>query len=168
VGYTDRKVPPDPAFTSYPSTLPSVADFDSSRTVLLPTAPGVGDLGYARYVLGPSELNGTDIAGARVVKVGGQWAVDITFTPAATVKWDAFVDANFHQMISIDLDGAVLSAPLIQPKQTSFSSLEGKFQLSGTFSAGQARRLASVFGKDPMPIALVRQSQRIVGPGLAH
>jgi hypothetical protein len=166
VGYTDRTVPPDPAFTSYRSTPPSVADFDSSRTVLLPTAPGTGGHQYARYVLGPTELNDTDITGARVVEDGGHWAVDLTFTPAVSARWAAFVDENFHQMISIDLDGNIFSTPVIEPTQTGVSSLDGEFQLSGAYTAAQARGIASALGSDAMPVALVRLSETVIGPGL--
>jgi preprotein translocase subunit SecD len=166
-GYTDRTVPPDPAFTAYPSTPPSLADFgDSSTTVLLPTAPGAGAEEYGRYVLGPSELTGADITGARVVKDGGHWAVDLTFTSAARARWAAFVDENFHQMIGIDLDGAVLAAPLIQPSQAAVSSPGREFQLTGASTGRQAHAISSVFGRDSMPVPLVRVSQTIVGAGL--
>jgi preprotein translocase subunit SecD len=165
-GYTDRTVPPDPAFTSYPSTTPAEADSHSSGTVLLPTAPGVGDLAYPRFVLGPAAFTGSDITGARVVKVGGHWVVDVTFTPTAAVRWDAFAHENFHQMISVDLDGAVLSAPLIQAKQRAFSSADGQLQLPGPSTSRQARALASILGNDAMPVSLVRVSQTVVGPGL--
>jgi hypothetical protein len=165
-GYSARAVPPDPAFTAYRSTPPSVADFDSSSTVLLPTAPGIGALGYARYVLGPSELTGGAIAGARVVNDGAHWAVDLTFTPAASARWDAIVHGNFHQMISVDLDGAVLSAPLVQPNRAAVSSSDGEFQLSGTYTVREAHSIASALEGESLPVPLVRVSTTVIGPGL--
>ena len=49
---------------------------------------------------------------------------------------------NFHQYVAIDLDGLVESAPLIQPNQASFTSFQGKGEISGSFTQATAKNLA--------------------------
>ena len=49
-------------------------------------------------------------------------------------------EENFHQLLAIELDGEVYSAPIIQPTQSTFSSFDGKGEISGSLTAGRTRR----------------------------
>lgn len=138
-GYSvSSSVPEDPQFATYPSTVP--ARVDNGSTVLL---PGTAAMGTTRYVLGPAAVTSAAIQSATTQHVDGQWLVDVVFTPRGSERWDAFAIREFHQIIGVDLNGQVISAPITQPTQSSFSLFNGQVQISGSFTQAQAKRLAS-------------------------
>jgi len=157
-GGTVKPVVPDPAFTSIASTPPS--HDDPVRTVLLPAQSVSGSSGTeaARYVLGPAQLDGSSIAGVEARHEASQWIIDITLTPAGSVRWDAVAEQNFHMIVGIDVDGQVISAPMIEPSNTAFVSFGGRFQISGNFTAAQAKDLAVILGHGPLAPAFELQS----------
>ena len=60
---------------------------------------------------------------------------------------------NFHSYVALDLDGQqALSAPLIEPTNSSFSSFGGQMEISGTFTATTAKTIAAVLGNGPLPV----------------
>ena len=142
-GYSSGNVPPDPRFASYPSTSMQSPGY-ASRTVLLPGARGACDgIPNERCVLGPAELSGRAIAKATVTQTQtGQWVVDYTTTAAGAAAWDKVASANFHQFLGIEVNGVVDTTPLIQPTQSSFSSFDGRGELSGNLTHGEAVQLA--------------------------
>ena len=152
--YRYNHIPPDPTFSSYTTTPPS--GDDPSRTVLLPNDPIAGGGYYPRWVLGPAELNGNAIASAHAEysHALAEWVIDITFKPAAIAPWDAVARKNFHAYIALDFDGQVLSAPLIQPDKTTFSSFGGHLQVAGNFGASEARSLVAALGAGPLPVPM--------------
>jgi preprotein translocase subunit SecD len=87
-------------------------------------------------VLGPvaMELSASDIKSAHAQPIaisgGKEWVVMVQLSAAAATRWDMVAEENFHQLLAIDQDGTVVSAPIIQPTQTSFSSFEGKMEIS--------------------------------------
>jgi len=156
-GFTENTVLPDPAFASYPST-PSQDD-NPLKTVLLPGAPTSGVRQYARFLLGPAELNGSGIASVHVQATGaGSWIIDILLNPSASAQWDAVAYQNFHKLIGIDVDGQVLSAPLLQPAQAAFSSFQGQIQIAGNFTSTQARGLVALLESGPLPVGIALRS----------
>jgi preprotein translocase subunit SecD len=54
----------------------------------------------------------------------------------------------------MDVDGVTVSAPLMQPSQSTFASFGGRFQVSGNFTRNSARQLAAVLASGPLPAAL--------------
>ena len=54
---------------------------------------------------------------------------------------------NFHQLLGIELDGEVYSAPIIQPTQSSFTSFDGQGEISGSFTKNEAQQLAVVMNR---------------------
>jgi hypothetical protein len=147
-GYTADNVPADPSFAHYPDT-PATQD-DPNATVLLP-ADGSA---YPRLVLGPAEINGSAIRGATAQFDRDIDAPDIEvqLTPTGATQWDNVGRANFHQFVALDLDGQVISAPLIEPTNSTFASFDGKFEISGTFTVDQARAIAAVINSGPLPV----------------
>jgi hypothetical protein len=138
-GYSGHlNVPVDDRFAAYPSTSPT--NDNPNDTVLL---PGSGTEGPGRYVLGPAGLTATAVRSARAQLAGGQWVVTIVLTGAGAAQWDTLAQQQFHAIIGIDLDGKVISAPITQPTASAFTSFGGRLQISGSFSAGQAKALAS-------------------------
>jgi hypothetical protein len=97
-----------------------------------------------RYVLGPAELTDDSIASAQAANDGsGQWVVDITFTKYGLIEWDAFAGRQFHEEIATVINGEVVSAPLIQPTQTTFTSFNGSGDIKGNWSEEHAVAIAA-------------------------
>lgn len=152
-GYSIDNVPPDRQFINEPSTSTNEPDYGNS-TVLLPGF-SPEDNGE-RYVLGPAEMSGRSISSAKATKdQTGAWVVDYTLAGSAGSElWDHVAKTNFHQVLGIELDGVVYSAPLIQPTQSSYSSFDGKGELSGDLTESEAQRLALAINVGALPVPL--------------
>jgi len=145
-GYTSN-LPPTPTDASF-ATVPSTAasHVTPTDTVLLPGAPGTGS---NRYVLGPAGVTGVDVASATVHRLNGQWTVELTLTPTGSTAWDTLAEQQFHALVGVVLHGRVLSAPVIQPTQSAFTSFDGRLDLSGAFTQAQATAAAAaIVGSD--------------------
>ena len=139
-GYSSQNVAPDPALAGVPST--RAVKESASAIVLLP-GPLADRPGVARYLLGPAEMTSTSIAKASVSRYEtGGWVVNYTMTKRGTALWDKVAEENFHKLLAIDFDGKVVSAPLVQPTQSSFSSFDGQGEISGNFTKTEAMALA--------------------------
>ena len=140
-GYTaNTNIQEDAQFAPFPST-PSISD-NKGVTVLL---PGTAANGRGRYVLGPAQVTGAAVKSANALLNNGQWAVNLTLTPAGSVAWDSLTKQQFHQIIGIVLNGQVVSAPITQPTQSTWSSFDGQVQISGSFTESQAKAIAVEF-----------------------
>jgi len=142
-GYSSRNIAADSQYASYPSTSVHEPGYASS-TVLLPGVRGAcNGVTNGRCVLGPAVMSSRAIAKATVTKThSGQWIVDYTTTAAGAALWDQVASENFHQLLGIELDGVVYSAPLMQPTQSSFSSFDGRGEISGNLTRSGALYLA--------------------------
>ncbi len=138
-GYsTNADLTADPRFATYPSTTSSSSLQD--QDVLLSGAPSNGS---TRYVLGPVGLGRDAIARARVTDYHGQWVIDLSLTAKGSVQWDTLAQKTFHEMTGVVINDHVVSAPIMQPTQSSFISFDGRLQISGGFSEHQAKAIAS-------------------------
>ena len=163
--FGENRVPVDSALAAYPSTKPT--QDAKTKTVLLPANPGAGQ--YTRYLLGPAPLTGHAIASAVAQQTQlGKWVVNYTLTSKGSPAWDNLAQKYFHQIIAIELDGKVYSAPIIQPSQTSFSSFGGKGEISGHLSETQAKTLALAMQYGSLPVRLIPQTTQTVSPTLGH
>ena len=161
-GQATQNPPADTQFATYPSTTP-LAD-TKSATVLLPGLPGQGS---ERYVLGPAQVTGAQIKSANAsLSQAGQWTVNINFSGPGATAWDTLAQQQFHAIIGIDLDGQVISAPITQPSQTSFTSFAGQVQISGSFTQDQAQTLATELNYGALPVKLDQQTIQTVSPSL--
>jgi hypothetical protein len=141
VGFKTDDVAPDQTLATIRST-PAAGD-RANATVLLPGLPGTGPQRNSRLVLGPAEMTSRSIANARATKLrSGAWVVDFSTTPDGAALWDRVADENFHLVLAIDLNGEVVSAPIIEPTQSSFSGLNGLGEISGNLTPSLAMRLA--------------------------
>ncbi|HEY7931812.1 MAG TPA: protein translocase subunit SecD [Acidimicrobiales bacterium] len=162
-GFTSNNVAPDPAFANIAST-PSANDV-KTQTVLLPI---LGQKGV-RYILGPAQLTGQSVAKAVAQQdTAGAWVVNYTLTSKGSPLWDKVAQANFHQLLAIELDGVVQSAPLIQPTQNSFTSFGGTGQISGSFTEQSAKDLALAMTFGSLPVRLQALTTQTVSPTLGH
>jgi len=179
-GFTSNNIPPDPQYAAVPSTSTVKPDYANS-TVLL---PGVGNnclaTGY-RCVLGGSVLPGSAVTSAQATQnQTGQWVVDYNLSNSskglpASCKgqsgsqcWDMVAENNFHLPLAIELDGQVYSAPLIQPTQTSFTSFDGKGEISGSLTQQDANNLAQAMNYGALPVVLKAATSETVSATLGH
>jgi hypothetical protein len=150
-------IPIDPILAAVPTSTPAYDVSHPDRSVLVPLVGGGGQ----RDLLGPAGLSGLAVTGAMITHISSrtssQWIVDADLTDNGSVRWDALARKNFHEIIAVDVDGGVVTAPLIEPTQVQFTSFAGRIELSGNFNARSARALASVLnsGSLPTPLRLV-------------
>ncbi|MGA2473097.1 MAG: hypothetical protein ABSG39_06355 [Acidimicrobiales bacterium] len=133
-GYTESPQRIDPGLARYASTVR-----DAPHGVVL--LGQWGDRNGARYLLGPASmrLSKAMVRSARSERgATGAWVVAIQFTPAGSVAWDALAHRYFHAYLAVDLHGAVVTAPLIQPTARSFRSFDGSMQVSGGLVTARA------------------------------
>jgi len=152
-GYSIETVPPDSQYVDEPSTSVDKPGYATSIVLLPGLSPA--DNGE-RYVLGPAQMSGRSISSAKAVRdQTGAWVVDYNLAGSAGSElWGHVAEENFHQILGIELDGVVYSAPLIQPTQSSFSSFDGKGEISGDLTKGEAQQLALVMNSGTIPVPL--------------
>lgn len=169
-GSPTNNIGADPGLSTYPSSTPNYNDTHPDATVLVPAASGSGAPSGERYLLGPTGVPGTAVApgGALAQFSSPNWVVNATFTSKGAGQWDALAQKQFHAYIAIDLDGQVESAPLTQPSQASFTSFNGKVQISGNFTQSSAQNLALVLNYGALPVPLHRIDQTTVSPTLGR
>ena len=143
-------IPPDPALVPYRSSTSVYNDDNPDKPVLIPLDGGGGE----RYLLGPSELGGAAIAATQAAYQGAQWVVNVTLSGSGGPAFDAMASRYFHEIIALDLDGRIVSAPLTQPSQATFASFDGKVQISGSFTKAEAQALAADLDSGPLATPL--------------
>ncbi|MGH9090866.1 MAG: SecDF P1 head subdomain-containing protein [Acidimicrobiales bacterium] len=152
----DYAVAPTPTLAPYPSTSPTQDAQDA--TVLLPGLPGNDN--EPRYLLGPAELTGAIVQSAVVRKAATGWVVDATMTPSGSSAWNTMARQYFHEVIGIELDGVVQSAPVTLPDTATFRPYTGKVQISGAFTEQEATLFAEALNWGPLPVPLKEVSAR--------
>ncbi|HTU40004.1 MAG TPA: protein translocase subunit SecD [Acidimicrobiales bacterium] len=169
-GYSSNNVPPDQQYEAYPSTSVSVPNY-ANTNVLLPGLAGACDgSSQIRCVLGPSQMTGHAIGSAQATQnQTGAWVVDYTLNGSAnSALWDKVSEQNFHQILGIELDGDVYSAPIIQPTQTAWSSFDGKGEISGNLTQQDAQNLAQAMNYGALPVTLKAATSQTVSATLGH
>jgi preprotein translocase subunit SecD len=132
--------------------------------VLQASLPGSNGL---RFLEGPAELTGRAVktAVAQQSQVGA-WVVNISLTGAGSTGWDAMTQKYFHEIIGIELDGVVQSAPITQPSQAAWSSFDGQVEISGSFTQATAQALAVALQFGSLPVPLTPINTETVSPTL--
>ncbi|HXN61114.1 MAG TPA: protein translocase subunit SecD [Acidimicrobiales bacterium] len=179
-GEPSNNIGPDPQYEAYPSTSVEKPGYAAS-TVLLPGLAASGsNNGGERYVLGPSEMSGRAISGATATQnQTGEWVVDYSLTNSpvscgagppisGSTCWDKVASENFHQLLGIELDGVVYSAPIIQPQQAQFSSFDGQGEISGNLTQQDAQNLAQAMNYGALPVTLKAATSETVSATLGH
>ncbi len=150
-------------FADYPSTAPSKDR--QHATVLLPSSASSGG-GTLRYVLGPSTVTGTAVKSASAQLNSGQWDVVANLTGPGATAWNSLATAQFHAIIGVDLDGKVISAPITLPSASTFQPFGNTVEISGNFTATQAKTLATDLNYGALPVRLDRINVQTVSPTL--
>ncbi|MEU3050232.1 protein translocase subunit SecD [Streptomyces sp. NPDC006984] len=144
---------------------------DGSRALADPDAPG------AFLSLGPPALTGDGVKDAEAVldtQTGRGWTVDLTFRDAAGKSWAELTGeaacaapGDPARRVAIVLDEQIVSAPGMEAGVPCGAGIAGgATQITGGFSAEEARDLAALVkgGALPVPVTVIEQST--VGPTL--
>ncbi|MCR2814636.1 protein translocase subunit SecD [Microbacterium jiangjiandongii] len=124
--------------------------------------------GTVKYILGPVELDGSSIADAShgIVQQNGQWAVNLVFDNEGTKQFGEISQRLYNQTPPLNqfafvLDGAVLSAPSMNAV-----ILDGKPQITGSFTQESAQVLADQLKYGALPISFEVQSSSTISATL--
>ena len=125
--------------------------------------------GQFKYLLAPAVVLGTDIssAGASLPTGGvGGWSVDLGFNTEgakkfATATTELAKKSPPENQFAIVLDGLVTSAPRVNE-----AILGGQAQITGSFTAEEAKALASTLRFGSLPVSLNVEATNQVSPTL--
>ncbi len=107
-----------------------------------------------------ASLSGADLAESWVgFDPLGFPSVKLKFTPQGKKKFAQLTEENVGKLLAIVLDGKVMSAPQIHEPITS-----GEAEITGDFSIEEARLLVSVLNSGALPVPLLIEEERSVGP----
>jgi hypothetical protein len=151
-GFSMPTVQPDPALAAFPTTTPAQDVAAPTAMALLPVQGGQG----SRILVGPTQATlSSRVASATVSQnPSGMWIVTIHLSARESPVLDQLAYQYFHRMIAADLNGVVVWAPVIEPTQQSFTSLNGVLSISGGLSKSQAQAVAAALRSGPLAIPL--------------
>ncbi|MFF5899017.1 protein translocase subunit SecD [Streptomyces argenteolus] len=127
--------------------------------------------------LGPERLSGAGVKDATAqfdAQQGAGWSVALDFHKDAGAEWKRLTaDAACHpagdqkRRVAIVLDDKVISSPQVDPSVGCEIGLpSGSTQITGSFSADEARDLALLIKGGALPVPVEIVEQRTVGPTL--
>jgi len=127
--------------------------------------------GAAKYILTPAALTGADIQSAQATlpqQGAGGWQVDLTMTTGGAKTFADVTKYLYKQkaptnQLAIALDGLVVSAPRINEP-----ILGGNAQITGSFTAEEAKNLAEVLKYGALPISLSVDEVQQISPTLGN
>jgi preprotein translocase subunit SecD len=95
----------------------------------------------------------------------GNYEVNMSFNQAGTDTWSKITSEYFitKRRVAVVLDGQVESAP-----QISSAITDGQSQITGSFTADEAKRLALVLETGALPVTLKPSDTQEVGPTLGQ
>lgn len=161
--------------------LPGVKDSDEALKALQSTgrldfvpAESVNTTATLTYGVqlpeGSYDASAAVVTGANVTRAAtdvdsrtNQPAVSLSFDTEGEKAWADFTSANVGRQVVIVLDGIVQSAPVVNEP-----ILSGDTQISGSFTADEAKRLAAVLQAGALPVNLTFSESRVVGPTLGQ
>ncbi|HWU06708.1 MAG TPA: protein translocase subunit SecD, partial [Streptomyces sp.] len=131
----------------------------------------------APLALGPERLSGGGVKDATAqfdAQQGAGWSVSLDFHKDAGQEWKRLTgDAACHpagderRRVAIVLDEKVISSPQVDPSTGCEAGLPaGSTQITGAFSADEARELALLIKGGALPVPVEIVEQRTVGPTL--
>ncbi|MCM8819993.1 MAG: protein translocase subunit SecD, partial [Candidatus Omnitrophica bacterium] len=107
-------------------------------------------------------LVGADLAESYVgFDAMGMPSVKLQLTAEGAKKFAKVTEENVGKLLAIVLDGTVISAPQIKE-----AIMNGQAEITGNFSLDEARILTAVLNSGALPIPLIVEEERSVGPTL--
>ena len=109
-------------------------------------------------------LTGSDLKDAKAqVSQGNQAVVGLEFNDEGGKKFADLTARNVGKKIAIELDGQVLTAPVVQEAITG-----GHAQISGSRNVEEAEHLAILLRSGSLPVKIEVMENRTVGPTLGR
>jgi SecD/SecF fusion protein len=110
---------------------------------------------------GKAKVGGKDIqsAGTDYSTEGSQHAVTVKMTNEGAGKWAEMTRSNLEKSIAITMDNVVYSAPNVKSEIPN-----GNTEITGDFSAAQAKDLAGLLNGGALPAPCVIKEKTKVGP----
>jgi len=133
----------------------------STPDTSIPTPEGAQqDTTVYHTIMTGKELDNISVAPA---SLGGNYSIDFSLKPDGASIFGAHTAANVGKVLTITLDGRVISAPTINSAITG-----GQGTISGSFTADEANQLAVQlrYGSLPVPIKVVES--RTIGATLGE
>ncbi|MCL5047305.1 MAG: protein translocase subunit SecD [Firmicutes bacterium] len=152
----------DPIYADYPTT--SNNNDNPSQNVILPSN---GQIAAPRMILGPAYINGQEADGQIIssataaVNQTGQWIVQFTLSSSGGTIFNDLASKYYKTLVADDLDGQVISAPIIEA-----SHFNGSGQITGNFTSQEASNLALDLNYGSLPVRLVQETAQTVSPSL--
>ena len=113
---------------------------------------------------GKGVLTGSDLKDAKAqVSQGNQAVVGLEFNDEGGKKFADLTARNVGKKIAIELDGQVLTAPVVQEAITG-----GHAQISGSRNVEEAEHLAILLRSGSLPVKIEVMENRTVGPTLGQ
>ncbi|MEM9704514.1 MAG: protein translocase subunit SecD, partial [Pseudomonadota bacterium] len=100
-------------------------------------------------------------ASAQLNPEGGGFQINFSFDGRGGKRFADFTNERIGELFAIVLDGEIISAPRIQSAITA-----GQGRITGSFSAEEASRIATLIQAGALPAPLQIVEQRSVGPDL--
>jgi protein-export SecD/SecF family membrane protein len=138
--------------------------------------PGIEDQRKAREVIGQTAmltfldpagnvlLTGADLSDAQAnFDSRNQVVVSLVFNAEGTKKFADATAANAGKIIAIELDGEVISAPVVRSVIT-----DGRAQIEGSMSFEEATNLALMLRSGALPVELLELETRSIEPELGR
>lgn len=108
-------------------------------------------------------LTGSDLKDARAAVQNGAAIVSLEFSEAGGKKFAELTSRNIGKQIAIELDGKVLTAPVVNEAITG-----GRAQISGQRNIDEAEHLAILLRSGSLPVKIEVMENRTVGPTLGQ
>jgi preprotein translocase subunit SecD len=144
------------------------AEDKATATVILPGRKTDDGKAPLRYQLGPAALTGKGVSGAKAQFVGGSdgWTVVLSLKDDGQAAFNKLAAESFPKQapqnaVAIVLDGVVQSAPAFQT-----ANFDGDVSITGNFSEGDAKDLATVLQYGALPVQLKELTTQSVSPTL--
>lgn len=118
----------------------------------------------------PIQVDGVALTGAVVKSAGisqnpqtGEIEVNVSMSSDGAKAWADYTSRSIGKQVAIVLDGRVKSAPVVRS-----AILDGQTAITGKFTAEEARRLKTVLETGALPVSLIPEESRVVGPTLGR
>ncbi len=118
--------------------------------------------GTSKQFLDKASVLGTDVksAASGLDAQAGGWQVGLQFTSKGQAKWTDMTRKSIGKRVSVVLDNRVISSPTIQEIMPSDA------QITGNFSAKEARDLASKLNFGALPLTFQQENVQSISPTL--
>jgi preprotein translocase subunit SecD len=131
-------------------------DATTQGSVAIPAQGTLIDPNLPTQFMG-DQLDSTKISDAVDPNNPGYWLVNFAFTKDSANQFSTWSAAHVNDYFAIVLDGVVLSAPYIKSQIA-----DGRGQITGSFTAGQAKTLAVILKCGALPFPAQEVSSQAV------